>query len=260
MQHGSEDTSTGADPQTAPLETFDVFLTDHMPALILDSTGLPDFLTAFANFVALRFSDADGELYCGMTLLQDRRPASAAFSDSRAHLLDELQHTLGAGPCIAAAQNQEAVQIMDLGAEFRWPEYVRAARAHGVGSLAALPVDLQADGRAAVNLYSERADRFDEDTVLLVQEFIARAANSLRLAARFFSHASDAQDLKAALQSRTVIDLAVGIIMGQNHCSQQEAFTILRSASGRRNLKLRELAAGIVSSVGGTAAETHFDN
>ena len=56
-----------------------------------------------------------------------------------------------------------------------------------------------------------------------------------------------------------MVDLAVGIIMGQNRCSQHEAFTILRTASGRSNMKLRDLAAQLVASVGEPAPQTHFD-
>ena len=50
------------------------------------------------------------------------------------------------------------------------------------------------------------------------------------------------------MQHRTVIDLAVGIIMGQNRCgSQEEAVAILKTASNHRNMKLRDLAAELVA-------------
>ncbi|WP_253905045.1 ANTAR domain-containing protein [Arthrobacter sp. H14] len=61
------------------------------------------------------------------------------------------------------------------------------------------------------------------------------------------------------MKTRTTIDLAVGIIMGQSRCSQDEAFALLRSASSTRNIKLREVAAGIVASTGSPPASTHFN-
>nr|WP_269437542.1 ANTAR domain-containing protein [Arthrobacter zhangbolii] len=64
--------------------------------------------------------------------------------------------------------------------------------------------------------------------------------------------------MQAALESRTVVDLAAGIIMGQNSCSQQAAIDILRSVSNTRNIKIRNVAAGVVSAVS-DRVNTHFD-
>jgi AmiR/NasT family two-component response regulator len=76
-----------------------------------------------------------------------------------------------------------------------------------------------------------------------------RASKALNLSVRM-AHLIDARDnLKAAMESRTTIDLAVGIVMGQNRCSQEAAFKILKNASSTRNFKLREVAATIVASV-----------
>jgi len=63
-----------------------------------------------------------------------------------------------------------------------------------------------------------------------------------------------------ALESRTVIDLATGIIMAQNQCNQDTAIKVLRSASNTRNRKLRDVAALLVASVGRDPdVITHFD-
>jgi AmiR/NasT family two-component response regulator len=39
--------------------------------------------------------------------------------------------------------------------------------------------------------------------------------------------------------------------MGQNRCTADEAFAILRSASQHRNVKLRDLAASMIENVTG---------
>jgi len=46
-----------------------------------------------------------------------------------------------------------------------------------------------------------------------------------------------------------VIEQAKGIIMAQNGCRPDEAFDLLRRASQRSNIKVRELAAQIVEHV-----------
>ena len=58
-------------------------------------------------------------------------------------------------------------------------------------------------------------------------------------------------DLSAALKSRTVIDTAIGAIMAQNRCSREAAFQILVKTSSHRNIKLKDVAASIVSSISG---------
>lgn len=254
------DTSNGpGEVRPAPVEAFDEFLSDHLQDLILDSADVQEFLSAFAGYSARVFSAQDSEVICGVTLLRDRKPASAAFSDGRARLLDEIQNNFGDGPCLQAAREQVTVHVRDLDSETRWPEYAALLRANGVTSVAAVPFNLEADGRAALNLYSTRRDGLDRQTVAAAEDYARRAAKSLRLAVRFSVRDDNAADLLAALESRTVIDLAVGIVMGQNRCSQHEAFTILRTASGRTNMKLRNLATQIVASVGERAPETHFD-
>lgn len=62
------------------------------------------------------------------------------------------------------------------------------------------------------------------------------------------------------MESRTDIDVAVGIVMAQNRCSQAEAFEILQRASSTRNVKLRVIASEIVQRVSGAAGATHFED
>ena len=54
------------------------------------------------------------------------------------------------------------------------------------------------------------------------------------------------------------ISLAAGIIMGQNRCTHAEAMRILKDASNHRNVKLRELADDLVSSLDPDYLENHF--
>jgi AmiR/NasT family two-component response regulator len=58
--------------------------------------------------------------------------------------------------------------------------------------------------------------------------------------------------LRAALASRPVIDQAIGIAMDQYHCDAATAFLSLRDASQHRNMKLREVAALIVTAASGS--------
>jgi AmiR/NasT family two-component response regulator len=61
------------------------------------------------------------------------------------------------------------------------------------------------------------------------------------------------------MQNRTTIDLACGVIMAQNRCSQDEAIALLTKASSHRNQKLRDLAAEVLARVSDGAVNTHFE-
>jgi len=53
--------------------------------------------------------------------------------------------------------------------------------------------------------------------------------------------------LLARLESMPVIEQAKGIIMAQKHCGRAQAFDLLRRASQRSNVPIRDLAAQIVA-------------
>ena len=86
----------------------------------------------------------------------------------------------------------------------------------------------------------------------------AQISQALRMAVRFSLHTDSATNLRATLESRTVIDMAIGIVMAQNRCNQETAVRILTDASSNGNVKLRDIATSLVESVGGSATRTHF--
>jgi multidrug efflux pump subunit AcrA (membrane-fusion protein) len=57
--------------------------------------------------------------------------------------------------------------------------------------------------------------------------------------------------LQARLDTMPVIEQAKGIIMAQSHCGDAEAFDMLRRASQRSNVPVRDLAAQIVANTAG---------
>ncbi len=57
--------------------------------------------------------------------------------------------------------------------------------------------------------------------------------------------------LRSSMASRSVIDQAAGVIMATERCAQDKAFALLRTVSQNTNVKLRDLAVTIVTSVSG---------
>lgn len=226
--------------------------------LVLGSEDVEAFLSDLAQFSAESLSNPKSPVYCGITVQRRKKSATAASSDDRARVLDELQNTLD-GPCLTAMDELSSMMVPDLLREDRWPEYVEAAADQGLRSVLTVPLMVEGDTRAALNLYSERANAFSPTDVERAEVFASHASKSLRLALKIAQLSDAKNDLTAAMQSRTVIDLAVGAIMAQNHCSQEEAFTILRTASSNRNIKLRHLAQSIIAAVSSGKVTTHFE-
>jgi AmiR/NasT family two-component response regulator len=61
------------------------------------------------------------------------------------------------------------------------------------------------------------------------------------------------------MHSRTAINLACGVLMAQNRCSQAEAMEILTKVSSNRNRKLRDVATELIEQISGKSIQTHFD-
>jgi hypothetical protein len=232
---------------------------DQIQNLILESADFEDFLNELARFSAHQMAGDGDDALCGITLLRDRKAATIGWSSDSAREVDEIQYSLSRGPCLTAAEEEREVHVPDLFEEDRWgPDYAHAVAAHGLRSVLSLPFHLQGDAKAALNLYSDSPNKFDEKAAAKARGYTREISQALRLAVRFSLHADSATNLRATLESRTTIDIAIGIVMAQNRCSQESAARILADASSNSNVKLRDIARSLVESVGGTPTRTHF--
>lgn len=234
-------------------------IAEHLNETVLASADVGEFLHELARVSARSLSEPGDEVLCGVTLLRHRKAATVASSSPEAQAMDEIQYDFGDGPCMTASREQVTVHITDLEKYERWPQYSDEVLGHGVRSILAIPFQLEGDTRAALNLYSHRPGRFEGRVLELAEDFVSQTSMALRLAVRFAHFSDAAANLKATLETRTVIDVAVGVIMAQNRCSQREAFELLKAASSTRNTKLHSVAAAIVDSLGQGPAKTHYE-
>lgn len=104
-------------------------------------------------------------------------------------------------------------------------------------------------GRAigALNLYARDARAFDEDSKAAAAQLTGLAAATVTAVLRRYDELTLTDHLLTALSSRSVIDQAIGIIIGMQHCPADTAFDMLRTVSQNRNLRLREVAADLVA-------------
>jgi GAF domain-containing protein len=216
--------------------------------LLLDTEDITGFLEELARYAA----DTIGRgLSCGITMDRDGGPLTVASSDAHASTLDEVQYGHHDGPCLTAMRTRATVSITDLANDDRWGSYRIDALAHGIGSALSIPISAGPGVRGALNLYGAQTNMFNANHRARAEALGAEASRTLRLALRVTDQVQLTQHLETAMASRSVIDQAIGIIMGQNRCPATDGFEILRAASNHRNIKLRDVAYEIVTRISG---------
>lgn len=224
----------------------------ELQALLLDTDTLGEFLEQLAQLTARALPEGSS---CGVTVRRGSRPATLAASDELTTRVDQLQYDLDDGPCLNTLSTGAVNYVIDTATESRWEQFCRRAHEVGANSVLSLPLSSPAGLVGGYNLYSTRTDGFTEDTRAPLEAFAGNAAGALAVALKLADQAQLSEDLRHALTSRAIIDRAVGIVMAQQRCDADEAFGILRRGSQHRNIKLRDLAAEMVSAVGCRPAE-----
>jgi len=226
-------------------------------ALLIGTRSVQDFLAELSVVT----SSALG-VSCGITMRRGTQPLTVASSDARARALDEVQYGLGQGPCLQTLDTGKIVSVPDMYEERRWDGYPAHALANGIGSSLSLPMSTGQGTGGALNLYASDARSFEHGAdVARATAFAAQGSAVLGVALRQAEQSELTAQLREALTSRSTIDQAIGIIMGQQRCDATQAFVFLRAASQGRNRKLRDIAVDIVTSVGGAPpAPTGFDD
>ncbi|MFK4083122.1 GAF and ANTAR domain-containing protein [Kribbella sp. NPDC020789] len=170
----------------------------------------------------------------------DRTIRTLAPTDETAVRVDALQYSLGEGPCLDAVLEEPVVRADDLRADGRWPRFGPGAAELGIGSQLAFQFRAEPHVRGAVNLFADGVGVITEDDVQLGFLFANLAAAAL-------GWSRHAETLTTALQSRAEIGQAIGIVMERYKLDRDRAFAFLVRTSQTGNIKLREVAAGIVA-------------
>lgn len=182
-----------------------------------------------------------GAEYASVSLVRARREVqTVTATDDVCWRVDQIQYEVGEGPCLDAIWEEESVLVNDLSAAAdRWPQFAARAAEAGVCSILAFRLFIHEDRIGALNLYAGKAHSFTEECPHLGAVFAAHAAVA-------WDHARKVEGLRAANDTRTLIGQAQGILMSERKITADAAFDLLRETSQRRNVKIRDLAQGVV--------------
>ncbi|MEU4829347.1 GAF and ANTAR domain-containing protein [Streptosporangium sp. NPDC023615] len=240
--------------------TSDASWPDALLSLLLSTETFESFLHELTLMTVAALPEGS---MCGLTVAREAQVATIASSDDLTLAIDRIQYRVGEGPCLDTLAKGETHYVTDTSAEPRWPAFCPEAFAHGVRSCLSIPLPLPLLDRtrvvAGLNLYHPGSGAFEPVVQVRIRTFVDTAAGAVSLALRLSDQARLNEDLRATLASRSVIDQAIGIVMAQQRCPAREAFALLSRASQNRNLKVRDLATEIVTTVGGRAPDTDTD-
>jgi hypothetical protein len=170
-----------------------------------------------------------------------------APTDPVATRADQLQYDLREGPCYEAVDGAPVLEVDDLASDLRWPAYgPKAAAAFGLGSQVAFQFLAEPHGRGALNLYANQPHAIDGETRQLGEMFAELAAVAL-------GWSRQDQTLQEALSTRELIGQAIGIVMERYRLDADRAFAFLVRTSQAGNVKLRDVATGIIADAAGKA-------
>jgi len=216
---------------------------------LLNTDSVEQFLHELAVLAAGAVGDG---MSCGLALRQRGRPTPvSACTDPLASEADRLQTQAGDGPALRALRDVRPQHVHDSATESRWPRFCRQAASLGVRSCYALPLVSGGEVAGALVLYGRRPGAFGPEEIRRAERFARNAAGALTLALRLAACTDQNDQLRSSIMSRAVIDQALGVIMATQRCPQDKAFALLRGVSQNTNVKLRDLAASIVSNVTG---------
>ena len=208
-----------------------------------DGVGLSDALVG----LCVRTLPVNG---AGMALMTVDGPAGTiAASDELARELEELQFTLGEGPCVDASRTGRPVLVPDLArhAPDRWPAFTGGARDAGLRAVFAFPLRVGGIRLGVLDLYrgsigvlapTELADALafaDAATLLLMhQEADATGGETP-------SHALP------VLDDRAEVHQATGVISVQAGVSLQQALSLLRARAFAEQRPIRLVAQDVLN-------------
>lgn len=186
----------------------------------------------------------------GLALMTDRgHGGTLAATDGPASTMEDLQYTLGEGPCLDAYRDGQPVLQSDLASTgmSRWPGYAPAALDAGIAAAFAFPIRLGAIRFGVLDFYRATTGDLDPSQLQHALDFAA-AASALLTGLQDTTPSGQLHPrLAGAVESHREIHQAAGMIAVQTSVGLTDAFLLLRGRAFSQGRRLVELAADVVS-------------
>ncbi len=185
----------------------------------------------------------------GITIMGGDQAGPICVSDTSVAALEDLQYTVGLGPCRDAFRSGVSVHAprLDLDASMRWPSFVALALESGIGAVFAYPLIANGAKVGVLTLYQQAEGSLTQaqhDDSIALAEVLTETVLSLQDDAPSGTLAAGLDD---ALQYRAEIYQASGMIAIQLSIPVEEALLRIRAHAFADDQTVAETAASIVA-------------
>ena len=173
----------------------------------------------------------------------------AGASDTTTEAIEELQFTLGEGPCLDAFATRRPVLVPDLtrDAARRWPGYSAAVPGYGIRAVFAFPLQIGAARLGALDVYREQAGPLSAAALSQALTFAKVATMTLLEGQENANDGKGPAGLDEALDSHFAVHQAQGMVTVQLGVNLIEAMARLRAYAYAQDRGLGEVARDIVA-------------
>ena len=186
----------------------------------------------------------------GVMLMSGDIPrGSLCTTDAVSHLIEDLQYTLGEGPCVDAYRKDTVVAEPDLADPVtrRWPSFTPPALRAGVRAIFGFPLRVGSVRLGALNLYRERPGPLTGDQhadALVVADVAARWVLEAQAGA---PPEAVAEELEVSADFHFTVHNAAGIVSVQEGVTVTEALIRLRAFAFSSDRRLADVAQDVIA-------------
>ncbi len=216
----------------------------RMTAALAGAESDPQHALCVASAAAIGVAGAGVILMSG-----GRALGNVCVSNSMTAIVEELQYTLGEGPCVDAFHTKAPVLAPDLehADGNRWPAFRVGAESAGVRAVFGFPLLIESVCFGALNLYHDQAGALSDEQfadALAVAHVASRTVLGWQSVA---GPGSLAWQLEHVPVHRAVVHQASGMVSIQAVVSIPDAVVMLRAYAFAEDRPISEVATDIVS-------------
>jgi hypothetical protein len=173
-------------------------------------------------------------------------------TDQIARRIEDLQFTLGEGPCYDAFAGSGPVLVPDVNAATgttasSWPVFAEAVAAAGVGALFAFPLMIGAIPLGALDFYRRRPGELSSDQLVAAWDVADAAAGSLLDMRSGTGVDLPEESAPRGASYRLEVHQATGMISVQLEIALDEALLLLRAYAFAEDIDIDDVARDVVA-------------
>ena len=170
-----------------------------------------------------------------------------ASTSEASRLVEIMQLAAEAGPCIESFHTGHVVSLADISqAPEAWSKFRDGALEQGFVSVHAIPLRLRETTIGTLNLLRDTVGELESPDAMAAQAFADVATIGILHERSLRESSLLAEQLQTALNRRTVIEQAKGVVAYSQKVPMDEAFGLIRNYARSHQLPVSQVAARLV--------------